>query len=148
MRIPGPTRETTHIERYCWPVRCTEPSGARLGNDQSGREVVEAGPRSSIRPDIRSASSSLVALAPRLKTPVTGQFVALEGSGDGLGVANVNRQKPEQGSVANVKTYDPPHEQGDAVLLPGSHPAVSVKLMLDYKGIDFKTIDLMPCARP
>ena len=28
--------------------------------------------------------------------------------------------------------------------LPGSHPAVSVKLMLDYKGIDFKTIDLMP----
>jgi glutathione S-transferase len=28
--------------------------------------------------------------------------------------------------------------------LPGSHPAVSVKLMLDYKGIDYKTIDLMP----
>lgn len=28
--------------------------------------------------------------------------------------------------------------------LPGSHPAISVKLMLDYKGIDFKTIDLMP----
>jgi glutathione S-transferase len=28
--------------------------------------------------------------------------------------------------------------------LPGSHPAVSVKLMLDYKGIEYKTIDLMP----
>jgi len=28
--------------------------------------------------------------------------------------------------------------------LPGSHPAVSVKLMLDRKGIDFKTVDLMP----
>lgn len=28
--------------------------------------------------------------------------------------------------------------------LPGSHPAVSVKLMLDFKGIDYKTIDLMP----
>ena len=28
--------------------------------------------------------------------------------------------------------------------LPGSHPAVSVKLMLDYKGIEYKTVDLMP----
>lgn len=28
--------------------------------------------------------------------------------------------------------------------LPGSHPAVSVKLMLDFKGIDYRTIDLMP----
>lgn len=28
--------------------------------------------------------------------------------------------------------------------LPGSHPAISVKLMLEYKGIDFRTIDLMP----
>ena len=28
--------------------------------------------------------------------------------------------------------------------LPGSHPAISVKLMLDFKGIDFKTVDLMP----
>ncbi len=28
--------------------------------------------------------------------------------------------------------------------LPGSHPAISVKLMLEFKGIDFKTVDLMP----
>ncbi len=28
--------------------------------------------------------------------------------------------------------------------LPGSHPAISVKLMLDFKGIDFRTVDLMP----
>jgi len=28
--------------------------------------------------------------------------------------------------------------------LPGSHPAASVKLMLDFKGIDYKTVDLMP----
>ena len=30
--------------------------------------------------------------------------------------------------------------------LPGSNPAVSVKLMLDCKGIDYKTVDLLPLA--
>lgn len=28
--------------------------------------------------------------------------------------------------------------------LPGSHPAISVKLMLDFKGIDYRTIDMLP----
>lgn len=28
--------------------------------------------------------------------------------------------------------------------LPGSHPAASVKLMLDFKGIEYRTLDLMP----
>lgn len=30
--------------------------------------------------------------------------------------------------------------------LPASHPAISVKLMLDYKGLDYRTIDLLPLA--
>ena len=30
--------------------------------------------------------------------------------------------------------------------LPGSHPAISVKLMLDFKGIDYRTIDMLPLA--
>lgn len=28
--------------------------------------------------------------------------------------------------------------------LPGSHPAMTVKLMLDFKGIEYRTVDLMP----
>ncbi|MCB0856576.1 MAG: glutathione S-transferase N-terminal domain-containing protein [Solirubrobacterales bacterium] len=28
--------------------------------------------------------------------------------------------------------------------LPGSHPAMTVKLMLDFKGIEYRTVDIMP----
>jgi glutathione S-transferase len=79
------------------------------------------------------------------KAPVLDQVAAGESPDVGLRIADVDRQehqpiirKPAPGA------YDDTTLHARLFTIPGSHPGLAARLMLERKGIDYKRTDLVP----
>ena len=71
------------------------------------------------------------------KPPVVGELGAVEGADVRLGVPYVNGQQ-------HARDYDGAVATARLFVIPGSHPSLAARLMLEAKGIPYKRVDLVP----
>ena len=76
----------------------------------------------------------------RAKAPMLCQLLAAKGAEMSLGVADVDSE--EHAVIMGIRCS--PMSRATLYVIPGSHPAMAVRAMLEHKAIDYKRVDLLP----